>query len=130
MHTIDGGILLNIIKQAFHVGLDDKTKYFTARVPPTIFAALENAIATWTYNTPKEFSQRPQPLSEIKKWKMRETAMMGIYVIPALLHLPSVESFMDRELFDNYMNLVAGMRLVCGYSTRPVPKVRSCDLHL
>jgi hypothetical protein len=123
MHTIDGGVLLNVLKQMFHVGYDDRSKYFMARLPPTIFRLLENALATWKYNSPNEFSRKPRPLADIKKWKMRETAMMGIYVIPALLHLPNVRQYLDNEMFDAYLNLVAGMRLVCGYSTRPVPPV-------
>lgn len=123
MHTVDGGALYYTIKLLFSVGLDDERKYVCGKLPAFLLKRIDNALDQWARNTPIEFSRRPRPMSKIRLWKMRETAMVGLYIIPALLHLRHVKEYLDASLFNCYMHLIAGMRLVCGYDSGPVPVV-------
>ena len=126
MHSIDGGALYFTIKQVFGVGLDRADLYLFRQWNATHLRHVNNVFEIWAHNTPMEFSRRPRPITKVKLWKMRETAMVGIYIIPALFAMPDFRKLVSPSLLNAYMNLIAGIRLVGGYSTKPVSQVCSC----
>lgn len=127
MHTIDGGVLKVCIMLMFCIGFEPGKghKLVCAKYTPAVLRMIESCLKAWRPNISSDFARQPRSLKEINFWKMRETNIAGVFMIPALIWVNRVKDELDHEFFSNYMNLITGMRLVYNFSHKPLQKVRA-----
>lgn len=126
MHDVDGHVILNGIRILLTVGFEpgERWKHVTKVLNKTTFWKSCNAwINHWRLWLPSDFARKPRELEHLPKYKMREAHVAGVHLIPALHHIPELWQHVDHALFKNYMKLVVGVLLVCGFSCKPLPKV-------
>lgn len=114
----------------FGEGFETKDNYkkFLEKLPDAVFQKIEACMKAWRPNISTDFARQPRSIKEIKFWKMRETNVAGVFMIPALIWVDEVKDELDHEFFTNFMNLITGMRLVYNFSHKPIAKVIT-DLH-
>lgn len=127
MHSVDGHVVVNAISLLLTVGFEtkEKWKHVTKRLPKGFWKACNAWVANWRLWLPRDFARKPRELVHIGKYKMREAHVAGIHLIPAFRHVAQLWDHIDHGLFANYMKLVTGVLLVCGFSCKPLPKVSS-----
>lgn len=129
MHAVDGCVLKTGIMHLFNVGLPsgEKWKYVGGSLDDGVFGMIEKYMRQWRMNLPKtDFARKPRAISEIHHWKMRETHVAGVYMIPALFSIPAIWDnmpTMKQNFARSYMQLITGMRLVYNFSHKPLPTV-------
>lgn len=114
------------IQYMFSVGFTAKEmtfKLICGKYAPAFMRAVEKCMKAWRPNISSDFARQPRSLDEIKFWKMRETNVAGVFMIPSLIWVDGVKDGLQPDFFTNYMDLVAGMRLVYNFSHKPLPKV-------
>lgn len=124
MHTIDGGVLRVAIQLMFSVGFEtDSWKAFGKEYTAAFLQRVEAFMDAWRPNISGDFARKPRAIKDIKFWKMRETNVAGVFMIPALIWAAGVKDELDHEYFENYMNLITAMRLVYNFSHKALPSV-------
>jgi hypothetical protein len=136
MHGSDlgqGGIL---IKNVFRLGFDpsDKWKYVhglgmnSAR--EAIFREkLDLYFGIWRFCLPDDFARRPRDLQWANDYKAREINVVVMrYFLAMWLAFGGqqvADEFFEKGFFKNVMRFVTFMKLVGGFSSKPLPKVFS-----
>jgi hypothetical protein len=130
MHTLDNGVLRQGLFQVLRTGYDnakERMKYVSAPLPPSqnkLFSeALQNVFENMRACLPEEYVRKPRPPSFASQYKSRECNTVGVLFVPALWHIPEVQVYLDKGIFKNFMNLVTGIKLVGGFSPKPLPQV-------
>lgn len=124
MHTIDGGVLKLCIMIMFTIGFEPgKAKLICGKYTAAVMEMFEKCMKAWRPNISSDFARQPRSLKEINFWKMRETNIAGIFMIPALIWVDGVKDELQMPFFSNFMNLITGMRLVYNFSHKALPKV-------
>jgi hypothetical protein len=128
MHVADGSVLPNGMSYLLGVGLEDKEKWkMVCRPLPqkTFWEPLDALMAEWRLCFPEDFARKPRPFDMFKHYKTRENHLVGVYLVPAIKHIPELANQLDQSLFKNYMKLIFALRLVGSFSHKALPKV--CD---
>jgi hypothetical protein len=122
----------------FGIGLTKLSEELTHRFSVKQLSLYDQALKNWRSGVPSDFNRKPRKLGSLTKWKMRETYVVGTRIIIALvatepLRSPSNDRVSDislagmtilqRRYFENYMNLVAAVRIVSSNSVKPIPSV-------
>lgn len=124
MHDVDGHVLSVGIGQLLAVGFEGETwKRIGTTLPPEFWQSCNAWMEHWRVWLPRDFARKPRSFEQLPKYKMRETHVAAVHLVPALCHVPDLWAPMDKGLYKNFMKLVAGVLLVGGFSCKPLPKV-------
>lgn len=121
-----------VIQIMFSVGFTSKEgwKIFGKAYSDVFRKRIDECMEAWRPNISGDFARKPRALKDIKFWKMRETNVAGVFMIPALIWIAGVKDELDFGFFRNYMNLITAMRLVYNFSHKDLPSVSRLHQHV
>jgi hypothetical protein len=143
MHTAHAGAVRQGLQWVFGVGLTKLSEDLLHRFSTKKLSLFDKALKNWRSGVPADFNRKPRKLGSLLKWKMRETYVVGTRILIAVLatepHRHILNDKVDdisaasmttlqRRYFDNYMNLVAAVRIVSSNSMNPIPPVSMQNL--
>jgi hypothetical protein len=130
MHLVDFGILRIAICELLRVGFGDKSewKYVQKSRTPAEEAKFQeivsDAFRVFRKCLPKEYARKPRdPFTDAHHYKSVECRTVGSRFIPALLNMTRFVEMIDKDMGQNFWNLVVFCRLICHFSCRPLTDV-------
>lgn len=131
MHTGDGGCGRLGFCVLLRVGLDGKEAWktrlcaekLTTKQTKVYFFNAELKFDHFRRCLSDDYARKPRELAAVNLYKTVEMRTAIVKFVPALLQVPKVAKYLDKDLAANFMNYVVFTRLVGNFSTKPLPQV-------